>query len=99
MPACRRVNQDLKRDRLPSSATLGAARNAIIGWWETAWLADEGLGARFRRECAAALPVGADADADEIFDGLAWRRLRLRQDQQVPEWVQRSETSREPARA
>ena len=99
MPASRRVNQDLKRDRLPSSETLAAARDAIVDWWEAAWLADEALKERFRQECAAALPVAADADADEIFDGLAWRRLRLRQDQQVPEWVRRPETSREPAGA
>jgi hypothetical protein len=99
MPASRRVNQDLKRDRLPSSETLAAAREAIVDWWETAWLANEALGERFRQECAAALPVGARADTNEIFDGLAWRRLRLRQDQQVPEWVRRPDTLREPARA
>lgn len=99
MPTSRHVNQDLKRDRLPSSETLSAARDAIVGWWEAAWLADEALGVRFRQECAAALPVGAEAGADEIFDGLAWRRLRLRQDQQVPEWVRRPDTSRKPGRA
>ncbi len=99
MPATRQVNQRLKRDRLPSSDTLSAARDAIVDWWETAWLADEMLGPRFRQECAAALPVGTEADMDEIFDGLAWRRLRLRQDQQVPEWVRRPETLRDPARA
>jgi hypothetical protein len=99
MPASRHVNRDLKRDRLPSSETLAAARDAVVGWWETAWLADAALGERFRQECAAALPVGPRAKTDEIFDGLAWRRLRLRQDQQVPEWVRLPDTSREPARA
>ena len=99
MPASRPVSWDLKRDRLPSSETLAAARDAIVDWWEAAWLADEALGLRFRQECAAALPVVADADANEIFDGLDWRRLRLRQDQQVPEWVRRPDLLQEPARA
>jgi hypothetical protein len=79
--------------------TLAAARDAIVDWWETAWLADEAPGGRLRKECSAALPVGARAGTDEIFDGLAFRRLRLRQDQQVPEWLRRPDTSREPAQA
>jgi SAM-dependent methyltransferase len=86
LPASPRVNQHLKRDRLPSAATLSAAREKIIEWWETAWLSDEALRARYEREAAAALPIASGASSDDVFAALEWRRLRLRQDQQVQEW-------------
>ena len=86
MPASRRVNQHLKKDRLPSMQALSAAREPILAWWRRAWLDDPALCERFGSEAAAALPVSASADPDAVFDGLAWRRLRLRQDQQVVEW-------------
>ena len=86
LPASRTVNQRLKRDRLPSAAALSSARSAILDWWEGAWLEEPALSVRFRREVAAALPVGAEASSDDVFDGLSWRRLRLRQDQQIEEW-------------
>lgn len=50
------------------------------------------------RQCAAALPVGAEVDADQIFDGLARRHLRPRQDQKVADWVRRPRSFQEPAR-
>jgi SAM-dependent methyltransferase len=87
LPASPRVNQHMKRDRLPSSAALAGSRDAIVGWWNEAWHADEALGERFSREAAAALPVSADARADDVFAGVEWRRLRLRQDQQLQEWA------------
>ena len=87
MPASRRVNQRLKRDLLPSAAALAAAHDEIIGWWGRAWKADDALGPRFEREVSAALPVGADATSEDVFGALEWRRLRLRQDQQVEEWA------------
>jgi hypothetical protein len=86
-PSSRRVNQTLKRDRLPSSAMLVLARSRIEGWWERAWSSDAGLVGRFRREAEAALAVGSDATPGELFSGLEWRRLRLQQDQQLPEWA------------
>jgi SAM-dependent methyltransferase len=87
MPSDRRVNQHEKRDRLPSLATMAEAHGHILAWWQTAWLDDASLGPRFLREAAAALPVEADPSLDEIYTALEWRRLRLRQDQQVPEWT------------
>ena len=83
----RRVNQHLKRDRLPSAAALAAAREAVVGWWEAAWRSDPALEGRFGREAAAALPVSAGASSEDVFAALEWRRLRLRQDQQVEEWA------------
>jgi hypothetical protein len=92
LPASPRVNQHLKRDRLPSASALAGARESIIAWWENAWLSDPALRARFERETVAALPVTTGATTDDVFAGVEWRRLRLRQDQQVQEWagVQRS---------
>jgi HNH endonuclease len=90
LPASPRVNQHLKRDRLPSASA--GARDSIIAWWENAWLPEPTLRARFERETVAALPVTTGATTDDVFAGVEWRRLRLRQDQQVQEWagVQRS---------
>ena len=87
LPAARRVNQHMKRDRLPSAAALASARPQILTWWTSAWEADPALGPRFHREAAAALAVASAADPEELFAGLEWRRLRLWQDQQVQEWA------------
>jgi hypothetical protein len=87
LPASPRVNQHLKRDRLPSASALAGARESIIAWWENAWLPDPALRARFERETAAALPVTTGASTDDVFAGVEWRRLRLRLDQQVQEWA------------
>ena len=86
MPAHRTLNQREKRDLLPSANALAAARNAIVDWWDEAWRSNEALAARFGREAGAALPVATNANSEAVFDGLAWRRLKLRQDQQLTEW-------------
>lgn len=87
LPADRRINQHQKRDKLPSAGRLAAAQPRIAAWWETAWLSEEPLRRRFEREVVAALPVQDPSSLNEVLDGLAWRRLRLRQDQQIPEWT------------
>lgn len=87
LPSAPQVNRDQKRDRLPSAAALAASRDLILDWWETAWLQDAALGRKFQEEAAASLPLPVDARAADIFTGLEWRRLRLRQDQQVEEWA------------
>jgi len=89
MPAHRVVNQREKCDRLPSAGTLAAARGAVVSWWDDAWRGGESLGARFAREVDAALPVADTAASEEVFAALEWRRLRLRQDQQLAEWEAR----------
>ena len=33
----RRVNQRLKRDRLPSASTMSRGKARIMGWWEQAY--------------------------------------------------------------
>ena len=86
MPAHRTVNQQQKRDLLPSAAALAMSRGAIVDWWEGAWCQDAALRARFGREVVATLPVRADSPSDQVFEGLSWRRLRLQQDQRLVEW-------------
>lgn len=87
MPAHTRVNQHEKRDRLPSAAAMANARERIIGWWEAAYLDDDALRPRFLREAAAALPLSSAQSSTAVYDALDWRRLRLWQDQQVPQWT------------
>jgi len=93
LPAHRITNQREKRDLLPSAATLTAARGGIVGWWTNAWESQPAFAARYMREASSTLPITTDASSEAVFDGLAWRRLRLRQDQQVVEWT----ASRSPA--
>lgn len=87
MPAQARVNQHEKRDRLPSAAAMANARERVIGWWEAAYLSDDALRPRFLREAAAALPLSSAQSSTAVYDALDWRRLRLWQDQQVPQWT------------
>lgn len=87
MPAHTRVNQHEKRDRLPSAAAMANARERIVEWWEAAYLEDEALRLRFFREAASALPLSSPQSSTAVYDALDWRRLRLWQDQQVPQWT------------
>src|SRR3954447_22714710 len=59
LPAHRRVNQQLKRDRLPSTAALWQARDGMLAWWQAAYLAagNAALPRRFAEEARASLPA------------------------------------------
>jgi SAM-dependent methyltransferase len=94
LPAHREVNQRFKRDRLPSALILAGAEERIIGWWQAAYLAagDAWLPARFGHEARASLPglrseVADACDPERVFAAVGLQRLRLRHDQQVPEWT------------
>lgn len=94
LPAHREVNQRLKRDRLPSASALGAAEERILHWWSTAYLAPEDLAlpSRFGHEARASLPglraTGpGDCDLERVYAAVGLQRMRLRQDQGVPEWT------------
>lgn len=87
LPTHRITNQREKKDLLPSAATLSRSREAIVAWWQTSWSGEEALGGRFKREAQAALAIPRNASFEQVFEGLEWRRLRLRQDQQIAEWV------------
>jgi SAM-dependent methyltransferase len=86
-PAHRVVNQRQKRDLLPSANTLALSRQAIQSWWDQSWCQDPALHTRFAREAEAALPIVKADSSEAVFEGLSWRRLRLQQDQRLPEWA------------
>jgi HNH endonuclease len=88
LPAHREVNQRLKRDRLPSATTLFRAEGRIVGWWEQAYLgrAESHLPEQFLQEAHTSLPAFSTDAAGDIFASVCLQRIRLRHDQQVPEW-------------
>jgi SAM-dependent methyltransferase len=92
LPAHRRVNQHQKRDRLPSAMILARAQDGMLAWWRQAYLSVKGvaLPRRFADEAKASLPAITGTtgmpDLDEIHAAIGLQRLRLHQDQQVPEW-------------
>jgi SAM-dependent methyltransferase len=86
LPATRRANRD-KRDRLPAAELLSDAHNRIVNWWESTY-----LNGRYREqfivEAEAALPMVNDASQPQaVFDGLQHQRRRLKQNQQIAEWM------------
>ncbi len=88
LPVAQSVNRD-KSDRLVTGAALADAKPRIIAWWEKAYM--EGataVRARFAEEATFSLPVrqGGELDLEEIFSAVDFRRLRLRQETQAPEW-------------
>jgi SAM-dependent methyltransferase len=98
LPAHRAVNQHQKRERLPADALLRAAGEPIQDWWRRAYLQEAGsvLPRRFADEARASLPglMGiTDPPPEEVFAALLLQRLRLRHDQQVPEWTSGGRTS------
>jgi len=88
LPAHREVNQRLKRDRLPSATTLFHAEERIGGWWEQAYLckSESYLPEQFLHEARASLPPFSTDASGDIFASVCLQRIRLRHDQQIPEW-------------
>ena len=88
MPSSRAVNQHQKRDLLPNDATLRSAKDRVVDWWDAGYCAEPAeLGDRFRLEATARLPaVGSASDLEDVFVALGLQRLRLCNDQQIPEW-------------
>ena len=90
MPTHRIVNQREKRDGLPAAPLLRAAHDRILDWWNAAYRpgADRPLAARFALEAAASLPgiPPAASDLDSYHGAMSLQRLRLKRNQQAPEW-------------
>ena len=87
MPAKRQVNQRQKRDLLPDDRTLHRAEDLIIEWWDAAYCSKPGIQERFRLEAKARLPAIESADdLQDVFAAVAFQRLRVSHDQQIPEW-------------
>lgn len=91
MPANRQVNNQ-KGARIPDAQTMQAARERMQEWWQRAWL-NEGtvdVTERFHREAAttlAGLSEPQALDLEDVFSAVTLRRMRLKHDQQVPEWA------------
>ena len=90
MPVHRRINQHEKRDRLPGDRILRLAQDRILTWWNSAYRdrSRPVLAERFTLEAAASLPgiTSATPHLDDVYSALSLQRMRLRQNQQVPEW-------------
>ncbi|MDE0715320.1 MAG: SAM-dependent methyltransferase, partial [Gammaproteobacteria bacterium] len=90
MPAHRKVNQKQKGARLPSDRLLRSAQDRVLDWWGSAYLEDaSAVSDRFWLEANASLPgtISDQGTLDDIFDAVCLQRMRLRHDQQVPEWT------------
>jgi len=90
LPSGKILNRAAKRDLIVSSAALTAAKPRILQWWESAYLnAPPPVRLRFAEEARTTLPISADGppDLEELFQALDFRRLRLRQETQVAEWL------------
>ena len=93
LPVHPEVNRHQKRERLPGAELLRKAAEPIQDWWQRAYLGAPGLQQRFGDEARASLPglVALETTPpEEVFAALYAQRLRLRHDQQVPEWSQKS---------
>jgi hypothetical protein len=92
LPSTRRVNQHFKRDRLVDAITLPGARDRIVDWWVKGYRnVNAGpVAERFVREAATTLAVARAEDdtqlLDEVFTGVEYQRMRLRNDQRLEEW-------------
>jgi hypothetical protein len=65
----------------------------VLKWWRLAYITTDNaaLSRRFIEEAQASLPaIGTSAstlDLEEVYAAVGLQRLRLHQDQQVPEWT------------
>lgn len=95
LPSSPKVNRHQKRDRLPGASTLSGARELIQQWWQSGYLlaGNEPVAERFFLEARTSLPAMDAASGgigiDEVFDAVGYQRLRLKENQQVPEWTVR----------
>ena len=90
LPASGKVNLS-KGDKLPSAETLASARERMSDWWSRAWL-DGPRAEQFFMEAVYSLP-GLNRDRPSLKDihqAARHQRARLRQDQQIAEWVLRT---------
>ena len=87
LPTSADINSQ-KRDRLPAAETLGKARGRILRWWENAWM-DTHREEQFLMEASYSLPglINERPSLEEIHAATQHQRVRLKQDQQIPEWL------------
>ena len=87
LPTSAEINRK-KRDRLPAAETLAAAQQRMVHWWDSAWV-DTAHEEQFFMEANYALPGLSDGlpSLEAIHEATQHQRVRLRQDQQIPEWL------------
>jgi hypothetical protein len=90
LPAHREVNQTQKRNKLPGTELLRSARDRIEEWWDKGYLHSDNsvLAERFFTEANATLPMieCVHPCLADVFAALNLQQIRLKQDQQIPEW-------------
>lgn len=90
MPAHRNVNQHQKKDRLPGASLLRTVQDRVMGWWERAYDRHQSpMQDRFWLEADASLPgmlLTGQHTLDDVFEAVCVQRMKLKHDQQVPEW-------------
>ncbi len=90
MPASRNVNQHQKKDRLPGASLLRTVQDRIMSWWERAYDRSQSpMQDRFWLEADASLPgmlLPSQHNLDDVFEAVCMQRMKLKHDQQVPEW-------------
>lgn len=93
LPSNRVINQHKKRDKLPSANTLHQAAVSIQSWWDDAYLTSSNttLSQRFELEAKSTLPgivqFENKMNLANLFEAVNTQRIRLRHDQQIPEWT------------
>jgi len=89
LPSSPAVNQHAKRERIVTAGALAEARPRIIAWWQDTYVAAAPpVQRRFAEEARTTLPLPLDrhADLEDLFSALDFRRLRLLQETQLPQW-------------
>jgi hypothetical protein len=75
---------------------LNSARERIQDWWKTGYAlaAASSVADRFFLEARTSLPLINASEgliaADDVFDAVGFQQLRLKENQQIPEWEGRS---------
>ncbi len=88
LPTAQKINL-AKSGRLVTGAALSEAKPRILAWWEAAYLeSGPPIRSRFAEEASCSLPLqsGHPLDLEDLFAAVDFRRLRLKQDTQAPEW-------------
>ena len=96
LPTSKKVNGQ-KSDRLPAADTLSDAQNRMVDWWNSAWIGTPNE-EQFFMEASYSLP-GLSSEMkslDGIFQAIRHQRVRLKQDQQIPEWLYLNKAFKDP---
>lgn len=76
-----------KSNSLPSGVLMIESRDRVLNWWDMAFVGRD-YESQFYMEAEASLPqcAGSSGGVDGVFEAMQHQRLRLRKDQQLPEW-------------